>query len=239
MNVTLNTPVGELVRKAPGMGRLFESLGIDFCCGGRKSLGEACAARGLDGATVVALLEAAPLPLSDCPDPHLMSLTALTQHIVSTHHGFLREELPRLSQWTDKVATAHGSGDRRLIELASIFRTFRAELEQHMVKEEQILFPMIQQMELSGSVAASHCGSIESPIHVMEQEHDHAGQALSRMRMLTDDFTPPDSACNTYRAMLDALQRLERDMHQHVHEENNVLFPRATELQTQLLSNAA
>lgn len=235
---TIDKPVGELARETPGLGRLFDQLGIDFCCGGRKTLRDACTARGLDVHTVAALLATAPLLPAQCPDTRTMTLASLVDHIVSTHHAYTREELPRLSQWIDKVAAAHGTWDGRLIELSATFREFHSGLAEHMVKEEHVLFPMIVQMEQSGLVPMPHCGSIENPIQVMEAEHDNAGHALARMRELTDGYTPPAHACNTYRTMLDALARLERDIHQHVHEENNVLFPRASDLHKHLSYDA-
>lgn len=228
-------PVGELVRETPGLGRFFDQLGIDFCCGGRKTLRDACDLRGLDAHTVAALLATAVITPAQCPDPRTMPLATLVDHIVSTHHAYTRDELPRLSRWINKVASVHGGKDGRLIELSDIFREFHAALSEHMVKEEHVLFPMIVHMEQSGTVPMPHCGSIENPIHVMEAEHENAGHALARMRELTDGYTPPAYACNTYRTMLDALIKLERDMHQHVHEENNVLFPRASELHIHLM----
>ena len=236
--LTLDKPVGELARETPGLGRLFDQLGIDFCCAGRKTLRDACNARGLDVHTVAALLATAPLAPAQCPDPRTMTLASLVNHIVSTHHAYTREELPRLSQWINKVAAVHGDKDGRLVELSAIFLEFRADLAEHMVKEEHVLFPMIVQMEQSGTVPMPHCGSIENPIHVMEAEHENAGHALARMRELTDGYTPPADACNTYCTMLDALIKLERDMHQHVHEENNVLFPRASELHIHLMRDS-
>jgi regulator of cell morphogenesis and NO signaling len=167
-------------------------------------------------------------------NPAAMTLTQLADHIEATHHAWLRQEFPRLTQMTEKVASVHGHSDQRLASVAAIFAALRAEMESHMFKEERILFPLIRQLEASGSAAHSHCGTIANPIRVMEMEHDSAGGAVGEMRTLTDGFTPPAGACNTYRAMLDTLRQLEADLHQHVHKENNVLFPRALELEASL-----
>jgi regulator of cell morphogenesis and NO signaling len=130
-----------------------------------------------------------------------------------------------------KVAAVHGEKASRLIEIKDIFLALSAELAPHLIKEEQILFPMIRQLEASSTIPTFHCGTISNPVHRMEFEHEEAGHALAQLRHLTENFTPPDWACNTYRVMLNALATFEQDMHQHVHKENNVLFPRAIALE--------
>jgi regulator of cell morphogenesis and NO signaling len=157
-----------------------------------------------------------------------MSMTELADHIEQTHHAYLRSELPRLTRLVDKVTSVHGEAHAWLEDVRTVFAGLVAELEPHMMKEEQILFPMIRDIESGGS-GASHCGSIENPIRVMEHEHDNAGQALERLRELTNGFVAPDGACNSFRAMLDGMETLEADLHQHIHKENNVLFVRAAE----------
>jgi regulator of cell morphogenesis and NO signaling len=160
-------------------------------------------------------------------DAASMSLAALADHIEQTHHAYLRSELPRLDAMTQKVASVHGEHDPRLWQVRETFVALFEEMFSHMMKEERILFPMVRKIEASSIAPVFHCGSIAHPIHQMESEHEQAGSALERLRELTDGYAPPNWACNTYRAMLEALARLERDMHQHVHKENNVLFPRA------------
>jgi regulator of cell morphogenesis and NO signaling len=231
--IDLNRTVGELVTERPARSRIFEQLGIDYCCGGRKALADACAEQQLDPATVVRMLAATEQTTdqSAAVDAGAMRLTDLCTHIEQTHHASLRRELPRLDQITGKVASVHGERDPRLVEIRRVFVDFAAELNSHMMKEEQILFPMIRSLDQEETAPEFHCGSIANPIHQMEMEHDSAGDALARFRTLSDEFTPPDWACNTFRAMFDALRELEADMHQHVHKENNVLFPRAIEMQ--------
>ncbi len=236
MPATLNeqTTVGEWVVREPHLGRIFEDLGIDYCCGGKVSLEEACRRRQLAPREVMRRLQKADphSPGADAAiDAGALTLTALADHIEQTHHAYLRRELPRLFALTQKVARAHGSRHPGMIELAEVFRNFQHELEQHMFKEEHVLFPMIRVMEQPGPLPGFHCGSIANPVAVMEHEHDNAGDALARMRRLSDDYQPPSDACNTFRVLLDSLSRLEADMHQHVHKENNVLFPRAVELE--------
>lgn len=238
--LTTATTVGQLVAERPSRARFFERLGIDYCCGGKKPLAEVCAVKGLDASTILQAMLAAEAGEEQrgSVDPAAMTLTALADHIEATHHAYLRAELPRLTQITEKVARVHGAHDRRLELVAAVFATLREEMEAHMPKEEQILFPLIRRLESAGAAGEAHCGSIANPIRVMESEHESAGQALAELRTLTDGFTPPSYACNTYRAMLDGLQQLESDLHQHVHKENNILFPRAIKLEASLTGSA-
>lgn len=231
-----STPVGQLVADRPSRSRVFQQLGIDFCCGGKKPLEEACRAKGLDPQTVLKTLLAGEgqQPASSAEaDAAKMSLTDLCDHIENTHHGYLRRELPRLQQMLVKVAAVHGDHCPWMRDVLAVFEPFTREMTDHMMKEEQALFPMIRALESGGNEVAGHCGgTIANPVHRMELEHDDAGEALRRMHELTDGYTPPVDACNTFRAALDGLRELEQDMHQHVHKENNVLFPRAMELES-------
>ena len=226
--------VGSLVAKQPGLSRVFEQAGIDYCCGGKIPLDQACRKKGIDPQQLLARLEKAAATTGPADvDAATMSLTGLADHIETSHHAFLRTELPRLDVMTQKVATVHGAHDVRLAQIRDTYAGLAAEMTRHMMKEEQILFPMIRQLAASPTVPAFHCGSLANPIRQMEMEHDQAGLALAKMRQLSDGFTPPDWACNTYRAMLDALAHLEHDLHQHVHKENNILFPRAVALESE------
>jgi regulator of cell morphogenesis and NO signaling len=223
----VDTTVGQLVSESPARARVFEQLGIDYCCGGKRPLAAVCAEKGLAVDSVVARLAAAAQGSSGEADWTRRSMTALADHIEATHHTYLKSELPRLSARVQKVVNAHGTRHPELAQVQQVFEQLRDELTSHMMKEERILFPAIRAIEAGDGAAASHCGSIRNPIHVMESEHDGAGDALARLRTLTSDYVVPEGACNTYLATLHALEELERDMHQHVHKENNILFPRA------------
>ena len=242
--IDTTTTVGELVREKPARSRVFEQFKIDYCCGGKIPLAEACEKRDIDADDVLrALADAEPPENGTIVDADAMSLTDLADHIVSTHHDYLREELPRLDFMTRKVASVHGEHgehgehETRLPELREVYVAFMEEIVQHMMKEEQILFPMVRTIDTAEATPEFHCGSLANPIQVMESEHDSAGDALGRFRTLTDDFTPPDWACNTFRALYDALAKLEEDMHQHIHKENNVLFPKALRREAELAAN--
>ncbi|MCC6907110.1 MAG: iron-sulfur cluster repair di-iron protein [Phycisphaerales bacterium] len=233
--IDTQTTVGQLVTQRPARSRFFESLGIDYCCGGKMPLEEACRKKGLDPHTVAVLLASADARAAEhdrvVVNPDAMALAELADHIEQTHHAYLRVELPRLDQMTEKVFRVHGEHEPRLADVRRAFTALNAELTQHMMKEERILFPIIRQLEQPNGQREFHCGSVANPIRQMEAEHQHAGDALAIMREATDGYQPPEWACNTYRAMLDGLAQLERDMHQHVHKENNILFPKAIELE--------
>lgn len=234
----LTDTVGAIVAQHPALSRVFESERIDYCCGGKKTVEEACAGKGIDPQEFLARLESSAAAAADGPevvDARAMSLTELADHIQQTHHAYLREELPRIEGLTKKVASVHGNDDPRLREVVDVFLAMAGELSAHTFKEDRILFPMIRQLEQAAATPAFHCGSVAHPIRQMELEHDEAGSALDRLRELTDDFTPPDWACNTYRAMIEALVSLELDLHQHIHKENNVLFPRALDMEAERL----
>jgi regulator of cell morphogenesis and NO signaling len=231
------TTLGAIVAAHPLLARVFERLGLDYCCGGKRPLAQACAAQGIDAATVALMLDAAAaLPAAPpAVDAAGMSLGALADHIEATHHAYLRDELPALVEKADRVAHKHGERDPRLAEVATTMRGLAYEMFSHMMKEEQILFPLVRSMERDG-VVGGHCGTIANPIRQMESEHDGAGAAVARMRDLTNAFTPDADACNTHRALLAGLARLELDLHEHVHKENNVLFPRALALEARMVA---
>ncbi len=223
--------VGELVRAVPARARIFENLGIDYCCGGKKPLAEVCRAKNLDPATVVAMLAALD-GAADSPsaNPDTMSLTELCDHIERAHHDWLREELPRLDFMTRKVPMVHGDHEPRLHEIRQVFESFQSEIVSHTREEEEQVFPAIRKLESAKANRAEAVASLKAAFAKLESEHEKAGAALERFSALSDRYTPPDWACNTFRAMFDTLAQLERNMHQHVHKENNVLFPRALAL---------
>lgn len=230
--VNLNSSVGAWVAAHPQTSRVFEALQIEYCCGGGKSLEQACWDRGLDPQQVVQQLEQAVAEDGQAAENWLDApLTELCDHIEQTHHAYLKQELPRLTETIAKVVEAHGTSHPELAMVQEVFAALRAELEPHMFKEEHVLFPAIRRLERSADSPSFPFGTVANPIRVMEQEHDNAGYALSQIHALTRDYQVPEDACNTYRAMLSRLRHLERDMHQHVHKENSILFPRAIELE--------
>ncbi len=220
MNIEATTSVGAIATDHPLATRVFARHGIDFCCGGGSPLEEACRKKGANLATVLDELatEVASAPAdqvnwSDEPLP------SLVQHILKTYHEPLHEELPRIEGMARKVHEVHGDKDpAKFEEILRIYLALKADLDAHLQKEEQILFPMI----LGGQGAMAG-----PPVSVMEAEHVEAGAILARLRELTDDYQPPEEACNTWRALWAGLGDLERALHEHIHLENNILFPRA------------
>lgn len=232
--------VGQWVRHHPQVAPIFEELQFDYCCGGDATLAEACGDSGFNLEDVLARLRSA-IAEQEAPPAENWDdkpLRELCDHIESTHHAFLRGELPRLEGLVGKVVQAHCDAHPELVELEGALRGLRAELEPHMFKEERILFPAIRQLEGSDGVPRFPFGSVGNPIDVMEREHDAAGAALRAIRRITDEFRPPEEACSTWRVMLEGLSRLETDMHQHIHKENNILFPRAQQLEASRSTNA-
>ena len=223
-----STSLGDIVAADYRAAGVFNRLGLDFCCGGKRTFGEACAAARLDPGAVAAELAklSAMSGADDVPDVS-WPVEALAHYIVSRHHAYVRRQLPFISGHLAKLVAVHGERHPELQLIADHFAVLSLELQTHMMKEEQVLFPFIKQLEVADKTPEFTCGSVENPIRVMEAEHDSAGAALAKLRLLNDDYRAPADACNTYRAMLDGLARLEADMHTHVHLENNILFPRA------------
>jgi regulator of cell morphogenesis and NO signaling len=220
--------VGSIAVSIPGAPAVLEKLGIDYCCGGRALLEQMCAKKGLDVSDVIgAIRQAAAGGRGETRDWSLATMEELTRNIETTHHQYLKDELPRLLILAAKVARVHGDKDHRLVQLERVLGRFAEELTEHMLKEENVLFPTLRTVERDG---AHMPPGIERPIACMMEEHTDAGDALERMRELTDGFTPPLGACGSWRVLLTDLARLERDMHEHVHQENNILFPRAMSL---------
>lgn len=219
----LDRTVGEIVAERPSLARVFQTYGIDFCCQGGRTLREACERKSIAPEGVLESLNAGMVEKCEAGEnPALLPPEELAGYIVETHHTYLRSELPRLHAMTRRVAQVHGGHTPSLVEVDEVFGAMADELGGHMIKEEQILFPAIVAMSQGGTVMP-----LDGPIACMLHEHDDAGAALSRMRELTNGFTPPAEACNTYRALFAGLLELEDDLHRHIHLENSVLFPAA------------
>lgn len=223
--------VADLVLEEPTRARVFEHFGIDYCCGGRVPLEQACAERGVELAAVLEALAEPLVPGPEDVDWTASSLAELVDHVVRVHHGYLRAELPSLAPLVEKVAGRHGGGHPELLEVHAIFMALADELFEHMLKEEQILFPACVALE-NGDAGPFLFGSVGNPIAMMVHEHDLVASGLAQMRELTGGFAPPEGACTSYRAMLERIHVLDGDIRRHVHEENNILFPRALALES-------
>ncbi len=242
MNHIENATVAGIAANSLAAVRVFEKYGIDYCCGGKRSLDEVCRQKGHDVGVIREELNAA---LRDSPAPErdwsTSTLHDLIDHITTVHHGYLRRELPAIQPRLDKVNRVYNQRyGPTLTGLPEAFAELRAELEPHMGEEESIIFPAIrlieEAVEARRPAPKTEFGAIASPIHRMEAEHENAGEILRRIRHITGDFGHPEYACVTYKALIRGLAELERDLHLHVHLENNVLFPRAASLEASLLS---
>jgi regulator of cell morphogenesis and NO signaling len=232
-----NATVAELAANSLAAVRIFEKHGIDYCCGGKRPLEDVCRQKGQDVRLLAQELEAALQGNAiDERDWRAAPLHQLIDHIVTVHHASLRRELPAIQGRLDKVYRIynHRYGPT-LVGLPEAFTALRAELEPHMRKEEAVLFPFVRAVEAARTarepVPRIPFGTIGNPIRLMETEHDRAGQMLRKIREITKDFDLPAHACVTYKALMNGLIELEQDLHLHIHLENNVLFPRAAELE--------
>lgn len=232
--------VREIATELPQSTRLFEKLRIDYCCGGHRPLSEACASAGVDVDNVMAMLgEVTQSQDTSELDFQNIPLRELITYILDTHHVFTKSEMERLQALTDKVIAAHGANHPELLHLRELWQRLCADLKPHMFKEEQVLFPYIVAM----AQAADHqwaapfapFGTVNNPIRMMMREHDAAGEIVRELRALTSDYTAPSDACISYKTLYQALENFERDLHQHIHLENNILFPKALIMEGKLV----
>lgn len=230
-------PVRDFVLDKPAAARVFETFGIDYCCGGVETLSQACKAANCSVKEVIEALEKCDSALPE-EDWRNASLTELAQHIVNTHHAFTQAEISRLTGLITKVATVHGANHPELSRLQVTFAELADELREHMRKEEELLFPYIGQMEEAARTRRrppeSIFGTVQNPVAVMIMEHEVAGQALEKIREMAKNYAVPSDACTSYQALYQALPAFAADLHQHIHLENNILFPRAIELESDL-----
>ena len=238
MTINLTKTVGELAAELPAATRIFEKLGIDYCCGGERLLNQACSAAGVTEESVLGLLNAAEklgVESDEQKNWQREPLSELTNYIVNRHHAFVRTELVRLKELLAKVCSKHSTHHPELFRIRDIFFRLQADLTDHMFKEERILFPYIEKLETavsSGEQAPKPAfGTVRNPVRMMMQEHDEAGQALRSLREVSSNYQVPGDGCTSFRTLYQALEEFEKDLHQHVHLENNILFPRAAELE--------
>lgn len=229
--------VREIALENPSSIRVFESLGIDYCCGGKRPLSDACAHAKVDFQRVMDLLESAKTEVASADSGEWRSkpLSELIGHIVAKHHGYVRQETPRIQGFLTKVLAKHGPTHPEIGEIDELFSAISQELSTHMLKEEQVLFPYVERMEAAlragQGVPAAFFGTVKRPIANMVAEHDDAGALLSKIRSLSSGYTAPAGACPTFLGLYKGLEEFERDLHHHVHLENNILFPRAVEME--------
>jgi len=244
MEIGAKTRVADVASEHPATIRVFQKYGIDFCCGGKRPLDEVCREMKLDLAELekdLGLAVAGPRP--DGPPWPAWSIAQIVAGIVARYHRPLDEELARLSQMMHKVLAVHGERHPELAEVSGIFGTLRNELRLHMRKEEEMLFPYLIRIEAAaldpGTLVDPPTGSLAGPIAALEHDHAVVGRSLAELRECTGGYRPPADACNTFRGLYHGFEELERSVHEHVHVENNILFPRAAGIEAELLARAA
>lgn len=232
VEMTLGSIVAEDYRNAA----VLERFGLDFCCGGKRTLDEACGARGYEPAVVADAIEQA----RSTADPHsavsdeTWNVNELIAHIVSAHHGYVRQASPRIAGYLNKLIAVHGERHPELARVAQHFDELASELSTHMFKEEEILFPYVRDLaavEGGAPMPSNVFGTVRNPIRMMEAEHTSAGQELAIVRELTDNYRTPADGCTTYRVCYQELEAFDDDLRRHIHLENNVLFPRAVAME--------
>ena len=232
---SISTTVGDIVARDFRTAGVFEQFGIDFCCGGRRSLADACRTATVDPAALLDALDAVTAIDDRGDDVMGWPPARLVEHIVDVHHGYVRAALPTITRFLAKLVEVHGARHPELAEVRIAFARLARDLEQHMIKEEQVLFPYICELAAQDESCVhrpSPFGTVENPILMMEREHRAAADDLRMIRELTDNYTAPADGCTTYAVCLAELARFEADLHRHVHLENNVLFPAALALES-------
>jgi len=243
ISVNSTKTVREIAVGTPNATRIFEKLKIDYCCGGNRPLEDACAEAGLELREVMRLLEESALSDAQTAAPAFQTapLSALMTYIVDKHHVFTREEIARITALLNKVCSVHGKNHQELFAIQQLFQELAADLLPHMMKEENILFPYIARLEEAhrnnAPAPQPPFGTVRNPVRVMMTEHDTAGDILRKIRETTKDFTLPVDVCISYQTLYQALEGFEQDVHQHIHLENNILFPRAVEIEDAALAS--
>ncbi|GMA41576.1 iron-sulfur cluster repair di-iron protein [Mobilicoccus caccae] len=233
--ITPETLVGDLVTDDPRRTRVLDRFGVDYCCGGRRTLGEVASAGDLDLDALISELDVA--GESETPDWAAMAPADLARHIVESHHAYLWEEMPRVLALAEKVARVHGGRHPELADVEQLTTSLVAELEPHLTKEERILFPAIETFYATEGPVDFPFGRLANPIRMMLAEHDEAGEILAKLRQVSAGFVTPEDGCGSYTALYSGLEEMEKDLHLHIHKENNVLFPRVMQDEEDRLSS--
>ncbi len=238
MTLTTTKTVRDLALELPNATRIFEKLKIDYCCGGSRPLEEACVDAGVEVDNVLRMLEESAqtdVQTGETTDLQVAPLTNVMSYIVEKHHVFTRQEMERLTELLTKVCTVHGQNHPELLKIQSLFQELCNDLTPHMFKEEQVLFPYITQMEEATEnehpIPPAPFGTVRNPVRMMMMEHDTAGDLLKQLRETSSDYTVPPDVCISYQTLYQAMEAFEQDLHQHIHLENNILFPRAVEME--------
>lgn len=238
MGLILEKTVADYVTENIKTAHVFKKHGIDFCCGGNVSIEAACRKRNVDQAALEKELEEVEAVKDIIEHYDKWELDFLMIYIENVHHTYVRENVSLISQYATKVAKVHGNNYSEVVEVNDLFHQVANELLSHMKKEEQVLFPFIKQLTASQKEGIAYnkpsFGTVNNPIHMMEHEHESAGDVFKEIARLTNNYTPPKEACNTFKALYAKLDEFEQDLHKHIHLENNILHPKAIALEKEL-----
>lgn len=240
MNFTSQNTLAEIVKTDFRTARIFENYNLDFCCKGNRALDEACKEKKLNTDEILSEVTSVCKDKDSEKDLYVWKTDELANHILNTHHVYVKKMLPVIFAHSVKVSEVHGKNHPEVKEIADIFQQIHDELSSHLMKEERMLFPAILQLaeleKTNSRMDVSPFGSIQSPIDVMEREHAEAGDGFYKIRELSNNYNPPEDACTTYKVLYQELNEFEQDLHTHIHLENNILFPQAVELEKKLMS---
>ncbi|AVR44371.1 iron-sulfur cluster repair di-iron protein [Christiangramia fulva] len=243
MELTPDKTVAEVVTDNIKASHVFKKYGIDFCCGGGISIAKACEKKGIDYAKLEEDLKNLVADNDQKTNFKNFPLDTLIDYIVEVHHKYVMANIPLLLQYSGKVAKVHGDNHPEVKKVYELFQKVASELAVHMTKEEHVLFPFIKKMVKSEKEGKEmhfpHFTTVANPIIMMEDEHEEAGNILKEIASLTNNYTPPKGACNTFRALYDKLEEFQEDLHQHIHLENNILHPEAVKLEKRLKNRNA
>lgn len=239
MDISENSIIGELVANDYRTASVFKSYGIDFCCNGNRTISAACDKAAIDSNKLIASLEqAAQSQSSDSADYNSWPLDLLADYIEKKHHRYVEEKTVEITPFLQKVVRVHGNQHPELFEIERLFSESAGELAMHMKKEELVLFPFIRKMVLSKQqkreAGVPHYGTVENPIAMMKHDHDVEGERFRKIAELANGYQPPQDACNTYKVTFALLKEFEADLHLHIHLENNILFPKAVNLEKEM-----
>lgn len=241
MNLTTQNTLAEIVKADFRSARIFENYNLDFCCKGNRALVEACEEKKLNADEVLSEVTAVCKDQDSDKDSYVWKTDELANHILNTHHVYVKKMLPVIFAHSQKVSEVHGKNHPEVIEIAKLFEAVHDELSSHLMKEEKMLFPVILHLaeleKTNSTMEVSPFGSIQNPINVMEKEHVEAGEGLYKIRELSSNYNPPEDACTTYKVLYQELNEFENDLHTHIHLENNILFPQAIQLENRLMNN--
>ncbi len=241
MLVQKESKIGEIVAQNYRAARIFENFGLDFCCGGKKTISEACEKKGLNAEEVVTELSS----IKENGNGKTIDYKSwepdfLVDYIINTHHFYLMNALPNIFAHSQKVASVHGENHPEVISIADLFSNLKEELDAHMQKEEKMLFPYIKYIvnikRNKTEMQFPPFGTVNNPIKMMENEHENAGNILAYINKLSNSYTPPEDACTTFKVLYNELKEFEDDLHVHIHLENNILFPKASELEKEIIN---